>query len=220
MPAQPSSAPAGPRGAAPAPTNATTAQQVNPAAREAFEQGLAAYERGQFEQALAAFERAYGLSPHPKLLFNIGRAADGEAQYARAIGAYQKYLAELPDAENREFVEARIEKLSALQQQATPPTPQSLQAPVTPSAAAETARASESSGPRLVTQTEGADLSAPRRDGEETAQKPLWKRGWVWGVVGGVVAVGVTAAVIAATRDDDGQSTPAVDERYMTLWRQ
>lgn len=193
-------------------------QQVDPAARLAFEEGLTAYERGQFVQALPAFERAYRLSSHPKLLFNIGRAADGDAQFARAISAYQAYLAAYPSAENREFVEARIEKLSTLERQAVAPTPAPTAASL-PSLRAEPALVGEPPGPRATMGRVGVDPSTPRTDGEPSRPAPLWKRGWVWGVAGGVLAVGISAAVIAGTRNGAGQPAPAVDERYMTLWR-
>jgi hypothetical protein len=84
------------------------------AARRAFETGREAYDRGRFAEALSSFERAYALSSKPILLFNIGRAAEAELQTERAISAYEAYLAALHDAENREFVEARLTKLRQL----------------------------------------------------------------------------------------------------------
>lgn len=82
-------------------------------ARAAFEVGAEAYEAGRFSEALASYERAYRLSARPKLLFNIARAADGDAQAGRALDAYQAYLLAMPSAPNRNFVESRIAKLKA-----------------------------------------------------------------------------------------------------------
>lgn len=86
------------------------------AARRAFEAGREAYDRGRFAEALDAFERAYALSSNPILLYNIGRAAEAELRTERAISAYQAYLAALHNAENREFVEARLTKLKQFHQ--------------------------------------------------------------------------------------------------------
>jgi tetratricopeptide (TPR) repeat protein len=92
-------------------------------AQHLFEQGALAYDEGRFAEALASFEQAYELSARPKLLFNIGRAADSDGQAQRAIDAYNAYLLEFPQAENRLFVESRITKLSS----ALPPTPATVQ---------------------------------------------------------------------------------------------
>lgn len=80
-------------------------------AKAAFAAGRDAYDRGRFAEALRGFERAYELSGHPKLLFNIGRAAESDGKNARAIEAYERYLQSVPQADNREFVEGRLSKL-------------------------------------------------------------------------------------------------------------
>jgi hypothetical protein len=99
------------------------ASQADPAARAAFEEGRTFYDHGRFADALRKFQESYALSNNPKLLFNIGRAADSEGDHAQAVDAYTAYLQRVPDAENREFVEARLAKLRG---QAAPagPSPQ------------------------------------------------------------------------------------------------
>ncbi|HEX5660924.1 MAG TPA: hypothetical protein VFX59_27215 [Polyangiales bacterium] len=176
--------------------SASAQQAVDPDARAAFDAGLEAYERGQFAEALAWFERAHAKSPHAKLMFNIGRAADGDAQYARAIEAYEAYLAAEPGADNREFVESRIRKLRSL----SAPVPQVAQ---------------PAPGPRVEAPHEGElAVATPER-----SDRPLWKRPWVWGMTGVVLAGVITTAVVLAARDA-GTATAKVDETYMTLsWR-
>jgi hypothetical protein len=90
-----------------------TAQQPDPAARQAFEDGRTFYDHGRFADALRKFQESYALSNNPKLLFNIGRAADSEGEQAQAYDAYTAYLQRVPTADNREFVEARLAKLKA-----------------------------------------------------------------------------------------------------------
>ncbi|MDB4985506.1 MAG: hypothetical protein JWN04_684 [Myxococcaceae bacterium] len=100
--------------AEPAPKNAQAMSELDRQARSIFDAGLQAYDNGEFDKALTAFERAYQTSPRPKLLYNIGRAAEGDAQYARALAAYTAYLQEVPVGENRVFTESRIAKMRSL----------------------------------------------------------------------------------------------------------
>jgi hypothetical protein len=88
-------------------------QQPDPAARQAFEDGRTFYDHGRFADALRKFQESYAISNNPKLLFNIGRAADSDGELKQAHDAYTAYLQRLPDADNREFVEARLAKLKA-----------------------------------------------------------------------------------------------------------
>jgi tetratricopeptide (TPR) repeat protein len=78
-----------------------------------FEQGRAAFEAGEFDVALARFQRAYQMSGRAALLFNMGSAAERLRHDEEAIGYYERYLREMSDAPNRQFVEARIRFLRA-----------------------------------------------------------------------------------------------------------
>jgi len=71
------------------------------AAREQFEAGRIAYEGGDYEAALGHFEAAYKRSGRPRLLYNIGLAADRVRENERALEAFRAYLAALPDADKR-----------------------------------------------------------------------------------------------------------------------
>jgi tetratricopeptide (TPR) repeat protein len=100
--------------------DAGAASQGDEAARQEFEAGRQAYGMGAFAIALAHFERSYALSLRPELLYNIGRAADAEGLTSRAAASYAAYLEARPDAENREFVRARLAKMQALAARAEP----------------------------------------------------------------------------------------------------
>lgn len=80
-------------------------------ARELFEQGRLAFERGDYEIALARWERAYGLSGRAELLFNIGIAQERLQEDERAIDSFERFLARVPEALNRQEVESRIAQL-------------------------------------------------------------------------------------------------------------
>jgi tetratricopeptide (TPR) repeat protein len=77
-------------------------------ARGLFTAGRAAYDDGRYAEALEHFDAAYERSPRPELLFNIGLAAQRSGAFERAVEAFEGYLRELPNAPNRDAVEARL----------------------------------------------------------------------------------------------------------------
>jgi tetratricopeptide (TPR) repeat protein len=80
-------------------------------ARSLFEAGSTAYAEGRYENALDYFKRSYRLSNRPKLLYNIGSAADKLRRDREALFALKEYLVQVPDAPNRPEVENRIQAL-------------------------------------------------------------------------------------------------------------
>lgn len=94
-------------------------------ARARFESGRLAFEAGRYEEALADFTRSYELSQRGLILFNIGLVHDRLRRDGEALDAFERYLAAVPDAENRTEVESRIAVLRralAERQQAPQPT--------------------------------------------------------------------------------------------------
>jgi tetratricopeptide (TPR) repeat protein len=157
-------------------------------ARVAFEAGRAAYEAGQFDVALREFRRAYALSPHAEMLFNIGRSAEADGELEAGIEAYTAFLDAIPFAENRAFVEGRLGKLRAAQQ----------------------ARREQEARAALPAVTLPA---SERQDAPDPP--PLRKRPWFWVGVGGVVvAVVVTSVALSVDREPP---RARADERVMTL---
>jgi tetratricopeptide (TPR) repeat protein len=97
---------------------------IDQEARALFEAGKLAFEEGRFENALGHFQRAFELSGRPRLLYNIGTAADRLRKDDVALAAFERYLAETPDAPNRSAVEARIQVLRTQLAAADPPDAQ------------------------------------------------------------------------------------------------
>jgi hypothetical protein len=97
-----------------APPGLAQSNEAESRARTAFEWGRDAYDRGRFDEALKHFDYAYSLSGRAALLFNVARAAEGDQQLEKAVRTYDAYLAAMPNAENRAFVEARLAKLRGL----------------------------------------------------------------------------------------------------------
>lgn len=77
-------------------------------AREAHELGTRAGEDGRWRDAVRYYERSYELSARPTLLFELGVAHEHLGDRVAAVEHFERFLRELPEAENRAEVEARI----------------------------------------------------------------------------------------------------------------
>lgn len=168
---------------------AAAARADNPAlARQHFERGSTLYDLGQFHQAAKEYEEAYKNKSDPVLLFNIGQAYRFAGENADALLAYRAYLRRLPDAANRQEVEARIARLQQLvdAQKASAPPPAPKPAPTTVARPAAPAAAVSTSAARPA------------------EKPPLYKRWWLWTAVAGaaVVAVGVGLAIAYSVPKD------------------
>lgn len=79
-----------------------------------YGQGEEHYQAGRIEEALVAFKEAYRLLPAPGLLVNIGQCFRQLGDHANAVRAFERYLQEDPEAENRAEVEELIAAERAL----------------------------------------------------------------------------------------------------------
>src|SRR5947208_15700174 len=70
-------------------------------------EGNALYKKGDYTGALEKFQDAYSAVPSPKLLFNIGQAERDLGRTVDAIQAFEKFLADAPDASPKTIAEAR-----------------------------------------------------------------------------------------------------------------
>lgn len=149
------------------------------AARGLFDEGSSAYAEGNYEHALASFQRSYELSRKPVLLYNVGMVLDRLRRDEEAIAAYQRYLNELPTAENRAAVERRVLLLR-----------QSLERTGTARVATpEDAARSELARPGPLASQPRSDRDAPR----------FYRRWWFWTSLAVVSAAVVTGVVVANT---------------------
>jgi Fibronectin type III domain len=70
-------------------------------AKQAFNEGKAAYDRGSLELAIKDFELAYQLSKRGEVLFAIARGYTDLKRWIDARDCYDKYLAEVPNGKSR-----------------------------------------------------------------------------------------------------------------------
>jgi tetratricopeptide (TPR) repeat protein len=80
-------------------------------AQDWFDRAYAHYQAGRFEKARLAFLEAYKLYPHGGFLYNVAACLEQLGRKAEAADMYARYLAETPDALDREKTLARIARL-------------------------------------------------------------------------------------------------------------
>ena len=95
---------------------ARAAGQDSPAAgREAgrhFQRGVTLYAEADYRAALVEFRRAYAISPHTAVLYNVGEAQYQLQDYAAALTTFERYLAESTPSDTRHSeVETTVEVL-------------------------------------------------------------------------------------------------------------
>ena len=100
---------------------APDATRTHARARALFEAGRVAINEGDYDAAYRYFTEAHELSERPRLLFNMAIAAERLRRDSEALELYERYLVELPDAENADYVRSRIDVLLTAQEEIRPP---------------------------------------------------------------------------------------------------
>ena len=164
-------------------TATASAQLVDPdteVARRRYERGATLYDEQRYEEAAGEFAAANLVKPSPHLEYNIARCFDRLERWRDAVDAYERYLASSP-ADAAE-VRARVDVLRCRVDAA-------LLAPKPAPAVQAPAVAQEPTRPLAVVpdDAELADDPPPR--------VPVYRRWWLWAVIGGVVAAGVGVGV-------------------------
>ena len=98
------------------------AQALDPdeeAARRHFARGLTHYDAGEYQEALSEFDAVKRFHDSAALDYNIARCYDRLERYAEAVAAYERYVAQKPDAPDA--AETR-ERIATLRKRLAPPT--------------------------------------------------------------------------------------------------
>jgi len=151
-------------------------------ARTSFQEGQRLYDLQRHSEALKKFEEAYLAKPDPAFLFNIAQCHRQLAHYGEAERFYRAFLRKEPATEitplQREQtlrLIAEMERAQAEERAKTPPTGTFTPAP-----------------PIVVLSAPNNSTPPPDRQ----APKPLYKKWWLWTIVGvAVVGVGVGVGV-------------------------
>lgn len=78
-----------------------------------FEESVGLYQEGRFEEAIVLLRRAYATHEEPVLLYNLGRALEGNGEYAEAVDAYERYLDTSGEIPDRGAIERKVVTLRA-----------------------------------------------------------------------------------------------------------
>jgi tetratricopeptide (TPR) repeat protein len=158
-------------------------------ARQLYDDGVTNYNLGHYQEALTSFENGYRFRHDPSFLFNIAQCQRNLKRYEDAERTYRAYLRESPELSDD--ARERIQKfISDMEKAIEVQRGQQSQTGAQSSEAAGTARQPSATPSSSSSAAVNLTATAP-------AKRPVYKRGWFWGVMAGVavVAVGVGVGV-------------------------
>lgn len=88
-------------------------------ARDAFSRGEELFSERNYLEAANEFRCSYALVPHPNTAFNLAEALELGGNLRESIVAYQEFIENYPESEDRPEAESRIHRLGPL----VPPEP-------------------------------------------------------------------------------------------------
>jgi hypothetical protein len=199
-------------GAIAVPGAASAEPSADAAARVHYDQGRKLAAEGKFREAYVEFEAGYRVSARPAFLFNMGEAARGEGDPARARAAYEKYLAAEPDGSLAATAKQRLAAMG--------PAP----APAPSTGPRTTVTTSNGTDPgkepvRLMvdparhTQVAVTPREHPHPLTLEPRPRSMWKRWPIWAAIGTAVVAGTILAVVASRDEGVTCSAGCIDLR-------
>jgi tetratricopeptide (TPR) repeat protein len=206
-------------------------------ARAHYRTGEMYYAKRRFIDAAHEFEQAFQLSGRPLLLHHAGKAYEAGEDFARALRAYRRFLEKSPDTQDRRAVEQRISDLNLLVGRltircsvdgatvridgeeigATPVTPELEVKPARHELVVS--RDGYATWKSQVEITLGRSIALDvelkpmvklvRVEAPVAARVPLYKRWWLWTVVGGTLVgvAAITAGVLGSSAGSDSIPT-------------
>jgi tetratricopeptide (TPR) repeat protein len=177
-----------------------------PLAREEFKAGSRYFEIGDYVHALEHFKMAYIAFEDPAILFNIAQCQRLMNQKTEAVRSYRIYLQKRPDTANRDEIQKIIVTLEdAIKKDntATALPPMGVEGANNPRVEDKPI---EAPAPVVTPAIETASAPPPR----QVDDRPIYKKWWLWAIVGGVVVAGVAVGVgvgVAANSHPDFKPT-------------
>jgi tetratricopeptide (TPR) repeat protein len=164
------------------------------AARTHFENAERAYQGQEFQTALDEYQAAYDALPLPAFLFNIAQSYRQLDNPERAIEYYRRYLMLDPAASNRKTVEdLLVEQERRLDDKDRAVANAAERKSREANAQKPTGKAPAWQAPQTREDALLGRAPGPKNDKQPEAGT-IW---WMWGLLGGVVAGGVAAALMA-----------------------
>lgn len=170
-------------------------------ARSLFQEANAHFAVGEFAQAADKFQAAYKLRPDAALLYNAAQSTRLSGNNAKALVLYKNYLQFYPRETNSDEVRGQIERLQA----AVAASTSAITAP--PQGTAEHPRPPEARS--LTTPTPSVITNPAVAVAMQPARKPVYKKWWLWTLIGVAVAGGVVAGAVVASQSSGKWATTA-----------
>lgn len=183
--------------AGPPPPPPATSERVEALNAEAVER----FQAGDYDGAAARFEEAYGLSPEPNYLFNIGRIYEEKGDLPRAVEYYERFMNE-PGVE-LQAREVALERLRVLR-----------------GVLEETEREPPAPTPEIEVPPPTPQDDVPREAPEPRRTPPLRIAGYaLLGLGGAVLAAGAGFGGAAVARRQDLDDLRTLEDRDDAITR-
>lgn len=175
-------------------------------ARSHFENGTRLFANGRLAEALVEFETANRIKPDPALLYDLAETHRALGHDSTALTFYRAYLEAAPYSPKREEVDTKIRLLAEVVARR-----ESELRKITADAAARAREAAEATRVAQQLSAVAALESMRAKEAEKQARdaqlhaeqilalhkpQPIYKRWWLWTVVGAVAAAGIVTTVV------------------------
>ena len=166
-----------------------------------YNRGLSLYKEKEYEDAANEFLAAYQIRQLPRILLNIGQAYRKLGKAREALAFYERYLKAEPDPppKIKQDLDSYIAQTKAL-----------LDAPEVKAAIEQQQEPGPSGWNRDSGQMEPWLAAAIKI---EEQNKPVYKKAWFWGIIGGsVAAVGLGVGLgVGLSRGAGSQIPPGIE---------
>ncbi len=182
-----------------------------------FERAQASFSQGKFDEARADYQAAYDVEPLPAFLFNIAQCYRNMGDYERAQLYFHRYTVREPRGPNRPAAErlaAEMSKLAEARRHELAANSPTGEPGAAPSGAAVTTPPL-TPPPDQAAGNRQTPLLAVRDSGQPApaSSPPIYRRGWFWAGVGGVVLLGAAAAALTLSTDQPHGTLSPIDTR-------
>lgn len=184
-------------------------------AKAHYQKATAHFAVGEYREAAAEYEEAFKLKQDPAILFNAAQAHRLAGNGPKALLLYNNVIKLYPSSPYATDSKERIAKLSQAGAGPNSPTPTATTTAPPPAETAPAPAAGQTPGaqpavpvtapiappalPPPAPPSTGTELVVTAAPPSQNEGRPVYKRWWFWTAVGGVVALGVVAAVVLAS---------------------
>lgn len=202
--------------AAVAPVNAADSSRADSAkqATEAYERGMTHFQLDEYDAAIKEWEDGFRIRAAPQFLYNLAQAYRLSKRPEKALSFYRKFLNMDPKTPTRATVEKYIASLElVIAEQKNAPPPHVDEPTPTPAPVVSAPPLQQPLPPIVAASPSAVALPDSALVAHAPTKKPLYRKGWFWGVLAGSVLVAggaVALGVVLGTRSSGNPVLPSV----------